>query len=132
MLKKEDRLLLVLLILSLMLAGVLLIITLGVVPSWLYYSLFTGTLLYTLATLGVWRRYRIAYFMVGALALVILFVSLRSPAHYEFIRSGLLLQASIFISGTILQILILSILITRVARSILQHRLPSQRQKRPP
>ena len=122
----------VLLLASLFLAVLLLIITFGVVPSWLYYSLLTGTALYSGAIIGVWRGYRVAYFMIGVLATTILYVSLRSPAHYEFIRNQMFLEASIFITGTILQILILSILLMKLFRYILQHRQLSQHQRQPP
>ncbi len=113
---------------SLVLALILLYLTFGIVPAWLYASLTTGTVAYALAFAGVVKRVRASYVAAGFLAVLILAVSLPAPAHMQFITRGMIVQASIFIIGSVLQIIILSALVMH----ILQRRRLSQRPQQLP
>ncbi len=79
----------------------------GLVPSWLLASLVVGEVAYCVAALAVWRGFRRAYYVVVALALLVLAVSLPQPEHYSFATNGEIGQFLIFASGSALQLCLL-------------------------
>jgi hypothetical protein len=77
------------------------------VPTWLLYSLALGEVAYALAALAVWRGYRLAYYAVMALAVLVLLVSLPQPEHYAFASNGEFGRFLIFAAGSVLQVCLL-------------------------
>ena len=71
---------------------------------------------------GVLKRVRVAYYLAGFMAALILAVSLTAPAHLRFVEEGLIPQATVFILGSILQIVILVTLGIWGFRSILRRK----------
>ena len=79
----------------------------GLVPSWLLGSLVAGEIAYGATAVAVWRGYKRAYYVVVALALLVLAVSLPQPEHYSFATNGEIGQFLIFAAGSVLQICLL-------------------------
>ena len=79
----------------------------GLVPSWLLYSLVGGEVAYAATALAVARGYRGAYYVVIALALLVLLVSLPRPEHYAFATNGQLGDFAIFAAGSVFQLCLL-------------------------
>ena len=105
---------------SVVLGGILLIAAAPLVPIWLLASLAAGEVAYLLAALyvarGTWR----AYYVVMALAVLVLVVSLPQPGHYEFSTSGQVGAFLIFAAGSALQICLIvtiPILLRRTRRA---------------
>jgi len=93
--------------LSVAMGVVLLLELFGLVPTWLFFSVFVGWLAYLIVAVFVARRRPIAYPAALVLAVLTLAVSLPQPEHYAFIEAGATLAASTFIIGSVVQILLL-------------------------
>jgi hypothetical protein len=91
------------------------------VPSWLFYSILAGWLLYLLAAIGVATGRDKAYLPALVLSIVTLAVSLPQPEHYSMADAGPTLASLTFIAGSTLQvgviILVTSLLILRRRQS---------------
>ena len=74
------------------------------VPSWLFYSIFAGWILYLVVAIGVATGWEKAYPPALVLSIVTLAVSLPQPEHYFLASSGLSLASLTFIAGSLLQV----------------------------
>jgi hypothetical protein len=74
------------------------------VPSWLFYSILAGWLLYLLVAIGVAIGRDRGYPLALVLSIVTLAVSLPQPEHYSLADAGLTLASVTFIAGSILQV----------------------------
>ena len=94
------------------------------VPSWLFYSILAGWLLYLLVAIGVATGRDRAYPPALVLSIVTLAVSLPQPEHYSLADAGLTLASLTFIAGSLLQvgviILVTSFLVLRRRQSRLR------------
>jgi len=94
------------------------------VPSWLFYSILAGWLLYLLVAIGVATGRDKAYLPALILSIVTLAVSLPQPEHYSLADAGPTLSSLTFIAGSLLQvgvmILVTSLLILRRRQSRLK------------
>jgi hypothetical protein len=85
--------------------GVALLVQLYVlmVPSWLFYSILAGWLLYLLVAIGVATGRDKAYPPALVLSIVTLAVSLPQPEHYSLADAGPTLASLTFMAGSLLQ-----------------------------
>ena len=74
------------------------------VPSWLFYSILAGWILYLVVAFALAAGRDKAYPAALALAVVTLFVSLPQPQHYSLAEAGPTLASLTFIAGSVLQI----------------------------
>jgi hypothetical protein len=74
------------------------------VPSWLFYSILAGWLLYLLVAIGVATGRDKAYLPALVLSIVTLGVSLPQPDHYSLADAGPTLASLTFIAGSLLQV----------------------------
>ena len=86
--------------------GVALLVQLYVlmVPSWLFYSILAGWILYLVVATAVATGRDKAYPAALALSIVTLIVSLPQPEHYSLAEAGPTLASLTFIAGSVLQI----------------------------
>ena len=86
--------------------GVALLVQLYVlmVPSWLFYSILAGWILYLVVAIAVAAGRDKAYPAALALSIVTLIVSLPQPEHYSLAEAGPTLASLTFIGGSVLQI----------------------------
>ena len=86
--------------------GVALLVQLYVlmVPSWLFYSILAGWILYLVVAIAVATGRDKAYPAALALSIVTLIVSLPQPEHYSLAEAGPTLASLTFIAGLMLQI----------------------------
>jgi hypothetical protein len=89
---------------------VLLYVASGIVPGWLLASLFAGEFAYAGAALAVAKKYRWSYYLVMALAVLVLTASLPQPEHYAFAATGQYVPFAIFALGAVLQVCLLVLL----------------------
>ena len=91
------------------------------VPSWLFYSILAGWLLYLLVAIGVATGRDKAYPPALVLSIVTLAVSLPQPEHYSLADAGPTLASLTFIAGSLLQagviILVTSFLVLKRRQS---------------
>src|SRR3989442_15654929 len=73
------------------------------VPSWLFYSILAGWLLYLLVAIGVATGRDKAYPLALVLSIVTLAVSLPQPEHYSLADAGPTLASLTFMAGALLQ-----------------------------
>ncbi len=74
------------------------------VPSWLFYSILAGWILYLVVAIAVATGRDKAYPAALALSIVTLIVSLPQPEHYSLAQAGPTLASLTFIAGSVLQI----------------------------
>jgi hypothetical protein len=74
------------------------------VPSWLFYSIFAGWVVYLVAAIAVATGRDKAYSAALVLSIVTLAVSLPQPEHYSLAEAGLTLASLTFVAGSLLQI----------------------------
>jgi hypothetical protein len=74
------------------------------VPSWLFYSILAGWILYLVVAVEVALGRDKAYPAALVLSIVTLAVSLPQPEHYSLADAGLTLAALTFIAGSFLQV----------------------------
>jgi hypothetical protein len=74
------------------------------VPSWLFYSILAGWILYLVVAFALAAGRDKAYPAALALAIVTLLVSLPQPQHYSLAEAGPTLASLTFIAGSVLQI----------------------------
>ena len=88
------------------LLGVALLLQLYVlmVPSWLFFSILAGWVLYLVAAIGVATGREKAYPAALLLSIATLAVSLPQPEHYSLAEAGQTLASLTFIAGSLLQI----------------------------
>ena len=86
--------------------GVALLVQLYVlmVPSWLFYSILAGWILYLVVAMALATGRDKAYPAALALSVVTLIVSLPQPEHYSLVEAGPTLASLTFIIGSVLQI----------------------------
>jgi hypothetical protein len=86
--------------------GVALLVQLYVlmVPSWLFYSILAGWIVYLVVAIAVAAGRDKAYPAALALSIVTLIVSLPQPEHYSLAEAGPTLASMTFIAGSVLQI----------------------------
>ena len=86
--------------------GVALLVQLYVlmVPSWLFYSILAGWILYLVVAIAVATGRDKAYPAALALSIATLIVSLPQPEHYSLAEAGPTLASLTFIAGSVLQI----------------------------
>ena len=77
------------------------------VPSWLLDGIAVGEAAYVVCAIGVARGYRISYYAITALAVLVLALSLPQPEHYSFASGGEYLAFFTFAAGTVLQVCLL-------------------------
>ena len=91
------------------------------VPSWLFYSILAGWILYLAVAIGVATSRDKAYLPALVLSILTLAVSLPQPEHYSLADAGPTVASLTFIAGSILQvgviILVTSLLILRRRQS---------------
>jgi hypothetical protein len=88
--------------------GILLIVQIyAVVPTWLFYSVLVGWLVYLFVAVAIATRHKKAYPVAFILAIITLMVSLPQPEHYGFVQAGLSLASTTFIVGSALQVALL-------------------------
>jgi len=76
----------------------------GVVPPWLFYSVFAGWVLYLGVAILAAAGQEIAYAAAFVLSIVTLLVSLPQPEHLSFVRTGFSLASLTFLIGDSVQI----------------------------
>jgi hypothetical protein len=74
------------------------------VPSWLFYSILGGWILYLVVAVALATGHDKAYPEALALSIVTLVVSLSQPEHYSLAEAGPTLASLTFIAGSVLQI----------------------------
>jgi hypothetical protein len=74
------------------------------VPSWLFYSILAGWILYLVVAIGVATGRDKAYLPALVLSILTLAVSLPQPEHYSLADAGLILASLTFIAGSLLQV----------------------------
>jgi hypothetical protein len=74
------------------------------VPSWLFYSIFAGWVLYLVAAIAVATGRDKAYPAALVLSIVTLAVSLPQPEHYSLAEAGLTFASLTFVAGSLLQV----------------------------
>ena len=74
------------------------------VPSWLFYSILAGWVLYSVVAVGVATGHDKAYPPALVLSIATLAVSLPQPEHYSMVKAGATLASLTFIAGALLQI----------------------------
>ena len=74
------------------------------VPSWLFYSILAGWILYLVVAIAVATGRDKAYPAALALSIVTLIVSLPQPEHYSLAEADPTLASLTFIAGSVLQI----------------------------
>jgi len=74
------------------------------VPSWLFYSILAGWILYLVVAIAVAAGRDKAYPAALVLSIVTLIVSLPQPEHYSLAEAGPILASLTFIAGSVLQI----------------------------
>ncbi len=86
--------------------GVALLVQLYVlmVPSWLFYSILAGWILYLVVAIAVATGRDKAYHAALALSIVTLIVSLPQPEHYSLAEASPTLASLTLIAGSVLQI----------------------------
>ena len=85
--------------------GVALLVQLySIVPSWLFYSVLVGWIVYLLVAIGVARGREFAYPAALVMSILTLFVSLPQPGHYSLVAQGFTLASLTFIIGTVIQL----------------------------
>jgi hypothetical protein len=91
------------------------------VPSWLFYSILAGWLLYLLVAIGVATGRDKAYLPALVLSIVTLTISVPQPEHYSLADAGPTLASLTFIAGSLLQagviILVTSFLVLKRRQS---------------
>lgn len=94
----------ILVYLSVALGAGLLIQVYGQLPAGVFFSILGGWSAYLIAAILVWRRYNRVYPVILVLAVLTLLVSLPQPAHYALVTGAEILAASTFIIGSALQL----------------------------
>jgi hypothetical protein len=74
------------------------------VPSWLFYSILAGWILYLVVAIGVATGRDKAYLPALVLSILTLAVSLPQPEHYSLADAGLILASLTFTAGSLLQV----------------------------
>ena len=74
------------------------------VPSWLFYSILAGWILYLVVAIAVATGRDKAYPAALALSIVTLAVSLPQPEHYSLAETGPTLASLTFSAGSVLQV----------------------------
>ncbi len=74
------------------------------VPSWLFYSILAGWILYLVVAITVATGRDKAYPAALVLSIVTLAVSIPQPEHYSLAETGPTLASLTFIAGSVLQI----------------------------
>jgi hypothetical protein len=74
------------------------------VPSWLFYSILAGWILYLVVAIEVAMGRDKAYPPAVVLSILTLAVSLPQPEHYSLADAGLILASLTFIAGSLLQV----------------------------
>ncbi len=88
--------------------GVLLLVQLwSLVPRWLFYSVFTGWVVYVIVAFLAATGHEQAYPVALVLGLLTLFVSLPQPEHYASVEAGMSLASFTFLAGSILQVMLI-------------------------
>jgi hypothetical protein len=80
------------------------------VPSWLFYSILAGWILYLVVAVALATGHDKAYPAALALSIVTLVVSLPQPEHYSLTEAGPTLASLTFIAGSVLQIGVITLL----------------------
>jgi hypothetical protein len=107
-------------------AGLALVIQLlGLVPSWLFFTILGGWAAYLFVAVMAGIGRRIAYPLALVLSILTLAASLPQPEHYSLVSAGLTPASLTFITGTVLQFLV----IITVSRVLLLDRRQSLRRK---
>ncbi len=91
----------------------------GIVPSWLFYSVLTGWIVY-LATAILIARGTEVYPVAFVLAVLTLAVSLPQPEHATMVQAGFSAGTLTFLAGSILQV---GVIITIAAYLVLKRRI---------
>ena len=78
----------------------------GLVPTWLFFSVFVGWLAWVVVAVLVGKGRSIAYPFALVLAVLTLVVSLPQPEHYSYVEAGLSLAACTFIVGSAVEIVL--------------------------
>ncbi len=94
----------VLVYLSVALGVGLLVQVYGLVPTGVFFSILGGWFAYLIAAIFVWRGYAKVYPVILVLAVLTLLVSLPQPAHFALVNSAQILAASTFVVGSAFQI----------------------------
>jgi len=92
--------------LSVLLGVVLLPQLYGLVPLWLFSSVFVGWLAWVVVAALAAKGRRIAYPLALVLAILTLGVSLPQPEHYSYVEAGPSLAAATFIVGSVVEIVL--------------------------
>ncbi len=95
------------------------------VPSWLFYSILAGWILYLVVAIAVATGRDKAYPAALVLSIVTLAVSLPQPEHYSLAETGPALASLTFIAGSVLQIGVIIL----VTSSMILRRIQSSARK---
>ena len=102
--------------------GIILLLQLRIlVPAWLFYSVLVGWVCYLVVAAAVATGHKVAYPIAMVLALVTLFVSLPQPEHYSYVEAGFSLASATFLTGSVLQIVLLVTLSIYLIRERRRH-----------
>jgi len=97
--------------------GILLLLQIwSIVPSWLFYAVLLGWIVYLSTAIAVAMHHQRAYVGAFILAVLTLLASLPRPEHYEFVRAGVSLATLTFTIGSALQACIIITIITHFLR----------------
>lgn len=80
-----------------------------VVPTWLFTAITAGEAAYIAITAAALRGLSYATPAAAVMAAITLTAALTGRAHYVFIEEGLVLQSAIFITGSALQVALLTL-----------------------
>lgn len=78
-----------------------------IVPSYVFYSILIGWLLYLLTAIGIAKNIRYFYYAAIVLAALVLAVSIPQPEHYAFFSDGHTFAAITFLVGNLLQVVVI-------------------------
>ncbi len=89
---------------SVIVGGALLVQLYSIVPSWLFYSVLVGWIVYLLVAIEVARGREIAYPAALIMSTLTLVVSLPQPEHYLLVAQGFTLAGLTFVIGSVIQL----------------------------
>ena len=99
-----EKVINVLVYLSVALGVALLVQVYGLLPAGVFFSILGGWFAYLVAAILLWSGYTKVYPVILVLAVLTLLVSLPQPAHFALVNSAQILAASTFIVGSAFQI----------------------------
>ncbi len=108
---KLEKVIDILVYLSIALGAGLLVQVYGLLPAGVFFSILGGWFAYLIAAILLWRRYTKVYPVIIVLAVLTLLVSLPQPAHYALVNNAQILAASTFIVRSAFQVCLIVLIL---------------------